>query len=190
MRMGRVSAAIMAFGILAASCASSESQDAPTSSADTTVSAAPQTTSTTSTSTTLPPTTTTEAPHSGLSATATINLVQSELKLLGYFDGTVDGIPGEVTQAALKEFQADAGIEVDGQFGPETDEKLSAALQKNESYVTDLQEHLVELKLYPGPIDGDYGEGTTHAIEAFQESCEIEETGTLTIATRLCLADQ
>jgi peptidoglycan hydrolase-like protein with peptidoglycan-binding domain len=189
MRLGRVSAAIMAFGIVAASCAGSDSQEPTTSSVATTVSTAPQTTSTSSTSTTLPPTTT-EAPHSGLSATTTITLVQSELKLLGYFEGSVDGIPGDVTQAALKAFQADAGIEVDGQFGPETDGKLAAVLEKNESYVTDIQEHLAELKLYSGPIDGDYGEGTTHAIEAFQKSCELEETGTLNVATRLCLADQ
>ncbi|GMQ98982.1 MAG: hypothetical protein BMS9Abin17_1523 [Acidimicrobiia bacterium] len=189
MRMGRVSAAIMALGILAASCAGSDSEETTTSSAATTVSTAPQTTSTTSTSTTLAPTTT-EEPHSGLSATSTITIVQSELKLLGYFEGTVDGIPGDVTQDAIKEFQADAGIEADGQFGPQTDGKLAAALERNESYVTDVQEHLAELKLYSGPIDGDYGEGTTHAIEAFQKSCEIEETGSLDIATRLCLADQ
>jgi len=189
MRIGRVSVAIVALGIVAASCAGSDAQETTTSSAATTVSSAPTTTSTTSTSTTLPPTTT-EAPHSGLSATSTITLVQSELKLLGYFEGSVDGIPGDITQAALKEFQTDAGIEADGQFGPETDGKLAAVLEKNESYVTDVQEHLAELDLYSGPIDGDYGEGTTHAVEAFQQSCEIEETGTLNIATRLCLADQ
>jgi len=189
MQMGRISVAIVALGIVAASCAGSDAQETTTSVAATTVSSAPSTTSTTSTSTTLPATTT-EAPHSGLSATATIALVQSELKLLGYFEGTVDGIPGDVTQEALKAFQADAGIEADGQFGPETDGKLSAALENNEGYVTDVQEHLAELKLYSGPIDGDYGEGTTHAVEAFQTSCEIEETGTLNIATRLCLDNQ
>lgn len=188
MRMGRVSISIVALGIVAASCAGSEAEDATTSSSAPTATVAPQTTSTSSTTTTSP-TTTTEAPHAEVSATSTIASVQSELKLLGYYEGASDGIAGELTRVAIAEFQTDAGIEADGQFGPITDGELAAALEKNESYVTDVQEHLAELNLYTGPIDGDYGEGTTHAIEAFQKSCDIEETGTLNIATRLCLAD-
>ncbi len=156
----------------------------------TTAPAAPPAT-TASTTTTPPPTsTTTTAPAApDIPATATIVVVQGDLAFLGYYDGPTDGIAGDETQAALSAFQTDAGIDVDGEYGPQTDTALASALEANEDYVTNLQEQLIEKKLYPGPIDGDYGKGTKNAVIAFQKECDIEETGLLDIATRLCLAD-
>ncbi len=161
--------------------------DAAETTTSTTATTVPSTTSpTTSTTTTLAPSTTTTT-ISAIPATATTYQVQADLTALGYFDGVIDGIAGEVTQAAIAKFQADAGIEADGQFGPVTDAAMVPLLQADEAYVEAVQEELTERELYSGPIDGDYGRGTRAAVEALQESCELEPTGDLDIATRLCL---
>jgi peptidoglycan hydrolase-like protein with peptidoglycan-binding domain len=113
--------------------------------------------------------------------------VQLDLKALGLFSGQVDGIAGEETQAALRAFQTQQGISADGEFGPVTDAALYPLLMDNTAYVEDLQENLTELGLYSGPIDGDYGKGTTAAVEKLQASCDLEQTGDIDIKTRLCL---
>jgi len=188
MRIGRMYVAAMALGVVAAGCASSsESAESSTTIANTTVTVSSTSSSSTSTTTQADTTTTTHV-DSSIPATSTIVVVQSDLIILGYFEGTVDGIAGEVTQAAIAAFQSDAGIEADGQYGPITDTEMAKALAADEGYVTELQEFLVEEKLYGGPVDGDYGKGTSRAVEKFQESCDLEPTGTLDIATRLCLA--
>jgi peptidoglycan hydrolase-like protein with peptidoglycan-binding domain len=135
------------------------------------------------------PTTTSTPPGSDIPATATIIVVQGDLTFLGFYTGPIDGIAGDETQAAITAFQKDVGIEADGQYGPQTDAAMAETLESNEEYVTDLQEFLMDLKLYPGPADGDYGSGTQRAVKAFQADCEIEETASLDIATRLCRAD-
>jgi len=135
---------------------------------------------TTSTSTT---TTTTVKPG----ATSTMIVVQLDLTALEFFSGTIDGIAGTETRAAIAKFQADAGLDADGEFGPKTDAALIPKLQSNADYVTEVQEVLVELKYYGGPVDGDYGDGTQKGVRLLQRSCELEETGTLDIKTRLCL---
>lgn len=140
----------------------------------------------TTTSSTLPATTTT---ISSTPATATIVVVQQDLIVLGYFEGTVDGIAGEETRSAIAAFQADAGIEADGEFGPVTDAAMYPELQKNVEYVEAVQEQLQELDLYTGPIDGDFGRGTQSAVSKFQATCDLEETGELEIATRVCLLE-
>jgi len=143
---------------------------------------------TTSSTTTLPPVaTTTTADLPG--ATATMIVVQQDLAALGYFDGIVDGIAGPVTRSAIAKFQAEVGIEADGVFGPITDGELAPLLQKDEDYVSELQDTLIELGFYNGPVDGDYGAGTRRGVQLVQQSCELEETGDLDIETRLCLED-
>jgi peptidoglycan hydrolase-like protein with peptidoglycan-binding domain len=187
MRFGRLYVAVVALGVVAASCSGgSDSADSSTTSSSTTI-AAPSS-STSSTTTTQADTTTTTHVDSSIPATSTIVVVQGDLTILGYLDGVIDGIAGEITQAAIAAFQTDAGIEADGQYGPITDGEMAKALAADEGYVTELQEFLVEEELYGGPIDGDYGKGTTRAVEKFQESCDLEPTGSLDIATRLCLA--
>ncbi|MEU5536984.1 peptidoglycan-binding domain-containing protein [Streptomyces sp. NPDC020362] len=46
--------------------------------------------------------------------------VQCLLKYWGYNPGTVDGIYGDKTTAAVKSFQSDHGLGKDGSVGPET----------------------------------------------------------------------
>lgn len=166
-----------------ASCGGSAEETTTTTS--TTIAATSSSTTSSSTTVTTVPLSTTTVPSVG--ATDTTYVVQADLKLLGYFEGIIDGIAGEETRAALARFQNDAGIEADGEFGPVTDSEMVPLLEDNTDYVEDVQEELQELEFYSGPIDGDLGSGTRAAIEKAQEACGIEETGSLDIATRLCL---
>lgn len=49
-----------------------------------------------------------------------VKKVQNKLKELGYYKGSVDGIYGSNTQAAVKAFQRNCGITADGVAGPKT----------------------------------------------------------------------
>lgn len=59
--------------------------------------------------------------------TDAVNLLQTALTGLCYFDGTVDGVFGSGTEAALRAFQKQAGIKVDGRYGPATATALAKA---------------------------------------------------------------
>ncbi len=58
---------------------------------------------------------------------ANVSRLQATLKLLGFYQGTVDGTYGETTQAAVTRFQTAAGITADGITGPLTWAKLFPA---------------------------------------------------------------
>ena len=49
-----------------------------------------------------------------------VRKIQTKLKSLGFFSGTVDGIYGTKTQSAVKKFQQSVGIAADGVAGPKT----------------------------------------------------------------------
>lgn len=51
--------------------------------------------------------------------------IQAALAALGYRVGPIDGIWGRQTQAAVRQFQADNGLQVDGIVGPQTIAKLA-----------------------------------------------------------------
>jgi peptidoglycan hydrolase-like protein with peptidoglycan-binding domain len=186
-RTGRISILVAVLALVAAACGGGD--DTSTTTTLAAVATTPPTTAAPVTTTAPTPTTTTTLPGSDIPATATMIVVQGDLAFLGFYEGPIDGIAGDETQAAISAFQKDAGIDVDGAYGPQTDAAMAEALESNEEYVTELQEDLMELKLYPGPADGDYGQGTQTAVKALQKDCEIEETGLLDIATRLCRAD-
>ena len=54
--------------------------------------------------------------------------LQRELQALGYYNGAIDGIYGEMTQSAVIAFQADQQIEGDAIVGPSTWDALTQAL--------------------------------------------------------------
>jgi peptidoglycan hydrolase-like protein with peptidoglycan-binding domain len=54
--------------------------------------------------------------------------VQRRLKALGYDPGPLDGIRGRLTIRAVKAFQSDRRLAVDGIVGPRTTAALVAAL--------------------------------------------------------------
>lgn len=51
---------------------------------------------------------------------ATVTEIQTRLKAWGYYDGTVDGVYGSRTEAAVRYFQRKNGLNVDGQVGDAT----------------------------------------------------------------------
>ena len=56
--------------------------------------------------------------------------LQRELTELGYYAGEIDGGYGDVTQEAVRIFQADWGLAVDAIVGPSTWDALTQALQR------------------------------------------------------------
>ena len=55
----------------------------------------------------------------------TLSGIQARLNNLGYSCGPVDGTDGTLTQAAVRAFQSDHGLKVDGVAGPKTQSSLA-----------------------------------------------------------------
>lgn len=66
-------------------------------------------------------------------ATADIKTVQTKLKQWGYYTGSVDGINGPLTKAAVKSFQKKYGLTQDGVVGPLTAAKMGISLSSSGS---------------------------------------------------------
>lgn len=79
---------------------------------------------TTATATTTSATSSTVLP----AAAPWVQSLQTKLAKLGYFSGPVTGVLGPVTQAAVKTFQANAGLTADGKWGPASQGALEKAL--------------------------------------------------------------
>ena len=72
--------------------------------------------------------------HASLyAATADIKEVQTRLKKWGYYTGSVDGINGPLTKAAVKKFQKKYGLTQDGIVGPLTAAKMGISLSGGSS---------------------------------------------------------
>ena len=72
---------------------------------------------------------------------ATVSEIQKRLKAWGYYDGSVDGVYGSRTEAAVRWFQRRNGLSVDGQVGDQTLAALgipSAGGAKRGSYSGDV----------------------------------------------------
>ena len=178
---------VVVLAFVLAACGSSGDETTTTTSTtfptDTTATTAPAATTTTTSSTT-----TTTSPYGP--ATLLTTVIQQELIALGYFEGVPDGLLGPMTVEAITAFQTDAGITADGAYGPETYEALADAMEADPDIVEAIQEDLMELRLYPGPADGDYGSGTLRAVEGLQAKCEIEVDGRFTPYTHVCLEQE
>lgn len=60
--------------------------------------------------------------------------IQSRLKELGYYDGTLNGVYDDATVVAIKNFQKDNGIYVSGAVGGVTANALGINMTEQESY--------------------------------------------------------
>jgi N-acetylmuramoyl-L-alanine amidase len=61
--------------------------------------------------------------------------LQSRLQYIGYYNGKIDGVFGWGTYWALRNFQYEFGLPIDGLAGSETKEKLVKASKYNEQFV-------------------------------------------------------
>ena len=117
--------------------------------------------------------------------------LQTKLKKLGYYDGTVDSTFGSGTYAAVRAFQKKYNLTADGVAGSETLKKLDSAYKNADSdkddgslrkgatgsAVKDLQTKLKKLGFYNASIDGDYGDTTVAAVRAFQKKYNLTADG-------------
>ncbi|MDR1599573.1 MAG: peptidoglycan-binding protein [Oscillospiraceae bacterium] len=118
---------------------------------------------------------------------ADVRAAQTILKELGYYTGSIDGIYGSKTTAAVKAFQTRNGLPADGQIGNSTFQRMiSPSAIKNgasssggavRSYlrygdtgssVLQMQRALQSLGYYNGPLSGNFLSQTLAAVKSFQ----------------------
>eukprot|EP01027_Heterolobosea_sp_BB2_P019124 GEZU01026864.1.p1 GENE.GEZU01026864.1~~GEZU01026864.1.p1 ORF type:complete len:1370 (+),score=290.92 GEZU01026864.1:72-4181(+) len=129
--------------------------------------------------------------HQGLSGSSIVAL-QQDLACLGYYKGKIDGIFSHRTVSAVKRFQQDHGLEVNGVMDPITCKELDVAnrvardkhghimLSRGScgSKVFQLQNDLYFAGFFQkGKIDGVFGPNTEEAVRSFQEMYKLPVTG-------------
>ena len=117
---------------------------------------------------------------------ASVKMVQTLLRDLGYYNGKIDGKYGKATIAAVKMFQKYNELPIDGKVGEDTLNRMksSAAIKapvnQKDSYSTEnkhIQERLKYYGYYTGKIDGIYGSGSIAAVKAFQRANGLKVDG-------------
>lgn len=122
-----------------------------------------------------------------------VSTLQERLTELGYYTGKISGNFLDGTRAAVRRFQKDYGLKVTGIADGETEAMIMSAEYRaldtgsSGEDVKRLQEQLKSLGYYKGKLSGNYLEGTTAAIKAFQERNGIEMTGQADVDTQKLL---
>ena len=140
-----------------------------------------------------------------------VKALQSALKELGFYTGTVDGDFGSGTRSAVIAFQKMNGLSQSGTADAATQALLYEGKPKNSKgtavtvktvsplegavissgskgeAVSRLQTRLRELGYYTGSVDGVAGSGTVKAIKDFQKKNGLSQTGTADAATQNAL---
>ena len=101
----------------------------------------------------------------------TIKQRQWQLYFLGYYDGKIDGIWGDKSRNATKQFQADYGLWADAIFGYSAEAKSSDVIKKIQ-------------KIIGAAVDGLAGEETKTATAKYQKANGLSATGIADKATR------
>ncbi|MGP1383159.1 MAG: peptidoglycan-binding protein [Thainema sp.] len=126
--------------------------------------------------------------------------LQTLLREAGIYNGSITGFYGEETDAAVRQFQASAGLGVDGIAGQQTLTALRSTSSNPASteppslnpgldadQVRRLQEDLASLGYYAGAVDGVYGPQTEAAVREFQAAYELTVDGIAGSNTRATL---
>ncbi len=123
---------------------------------------------------------------------------QRRLAKAGYLTENADGVFGEATEKAVKDFQKDNDISVTGHLDAETRKGLNAVSMGNGELrvgdrggkVARLQ-NLLTLHGFPvGSMDGVFGSSTETQLRAFQRHRGIKETGVADDVVWECLEDE
>lgn len=150
-------------------------------------------------------TSTSEILRVGSQGEAVQNL-QNRLRELGYFNATATGYYGNLTRSAVREFQADRGLPVDGIFGPKTQRAIASGtsdppaasfsspttgdaatpLRKGSrgEEVVRLQNQLRQLGYLNAPATGYYGRLTVDAVQRFQADRGMTPDGMMGMQTQ------
>ncbi len=123
---------------------------------------------------------------------------QRRLSQAGYLTEDADGVFGEATEKAVKDFQKDNDITVTGRIDAKTQKSLNAvSLGNGELRVGDsggkvarLQNLLTLHGFTTGSVDGVFGSSTETQLRAFQRYRGIKETGVADDVVWECLEDE
>lgn len=138
---------------------------------------------------------------SGLKLNSTgkeVSALQTDLTTLGYYWAQITGNFGEKTETAVKRFQEENGLTVDGVAGKKTLDAIAAAvaakggsstgsttsttgsvlkLNSQGTKVSQLQTDLKQLGYYYAEITGNFGEKTEAAVKEFQKRNDLTADG-------------
>ena len=139
----------------------------------------------------------------GVKSDAVLSL-QSSIKSLGFYSGSLTGNYGSITAEAVRKFQRKHGLTADGVAGKKTLEKVASlssgssssssssssdssttnvdtntilSVGSRSSTVTSLQKELTTLGFYSGSITGNYGDKTKEAVIKFQKKNGLTADG-------------
>lgn len=127
---------------------------------------------------------------------AEVNRLQTQLKKLGYFKGSVTGYFGSATKAAVKKFQQKKGFIATGKvddklksliFGNGTSTKSASkagSADVSRDTLKKIQSELKKKGLYKGGIDGLNGKQTVSAVKQFQQKNGLKITGKIDMTTK------
>lgn len=116
--------------------------------------------------------------------------LQEELTAHGYKPGPADGVLGPRTQQAIRQYQKDAGLQVNGVASKELLEHMKFALPKvnaktggatapSRELVVEVQRGLAARGYYTAEVDGLAGPATREAVRRFQADAGLPVTGTV-----------
>ena len=121
-----------------------------------------------------------------------VSEIQDRLYEMGYMDIKPTGYFGESTEAAVKAFQKNNNLLVDGKVGTETKEMLYSedampnvwSLGDSSDSLIPYQKRLIALGYLTTEADGEYGSSTKAAVKRFQDRNGISVDGYLGPKTR------
>ncbi len=109
-----------------------------------------------------------------------VRRAQNRLNMRGYEPGPLDGLFGNRTHRAVRRYQSDRELTVDGIVGPRTWARLDPpTIQSGASgdAVRLLQRLLTDFGYDPGAIDGEFGPNTEAAVKQFQDDFLLASDG-------------